>query len=290
MNRNTFEFYHFDIFPIQSSIQLRTNGLFNSYDELVNKKNEFFEKILISKDLKFEKPQKRITGFEHIRSVGDCHIFALQVKHKVTYTAKDKTKQTIGDFPYSLIIVNNNKDVQTICIEQKSSVFKKTQEIADLLERSISIHLRNVQLDININLKFVEQKFWDLVENYKGKISNLTFEYGKKNFGYLSNSINDTIKDLGDSVNSTKTKIELTADKRSSLELSKENEKLNDLVSGSSQGKNKIFYRLRRSNKKYSPSGIPIEKTIDEIEIEKLQDGKMDEINDIMDRLFYDHE
>lgn len=234
----SFEIYRFHLLPITTNqISLFERGM--TYEELVEKKNEFFDEIV--QDL-----QNRTQDFpiELYSTEDKSYLFRLANPKKTTIYRNfaDIPENTE---PYIYIIINTDPLVQKIAISRNSEAFSTPSASKNVLLNIFSKYLKFYGLSIDFEQLFESNTFWSYAKKFSGRIKSIDFEIIKPNLSKISYTIKDSLKPLIESTNSHKTHLKLDAPVEGSLEnINKENKLVNGLVSYSSEGGGNISMKI----------------------------------------------
>lgn len=263
-----FQFYRYQILPTSKIIQMSFEPKIQTMEELVKRKNEFFQKAL-NEIKQFEFPRAELNHMV-VASKNDVSILRLGVNRGIKRTKKDFTDERMENWPNSLIVINNKANIQKIAIQHNLRVFSSVKVIADILESNFNKHLARYQLSAVLEPIFEEKVFWDIMKQNKNKVTVVDFELVTPNLSNISRSISEELKDLQKGTNTQKTNIKLQSDKNSSLDIEENNSLVKDLVEYASKGGGNIRCKIR-GHKRYvnAAKGIKQE-SVDLIEIENI--------------------
>jgi hypothetical protein len=184
-----------------------------------------------------------------------------------TVETKDFELQRIEDWPSALVVVNNEPTVQIMAIEVEHRAFRNTDTLAGILQENINRELRPYLLLIRIVPIFDKADFWQIVNEYKGRITKVSFDMVSPNMSNISASLKLDLHELNRSANVQQTTLELRSDKRDSLTLSPDNKMIDSLVDYSSQGGGNISIKIRDLTKMIKTSDSIKEINIGEIDV-----------------------
>lgn len=121
-----FHIYRYHLLPIETNnaqIELFENQKL-SYNEIREKKNDFFTEIL--NNLVNSKNKKHPLKLEHHES--DIYLFKLAQK-KTTVITKNFENLIIDNEPYVYVIINNDSSVQKIAISDNVDAFGRPEVV-----------------------------------------------------------------------------------------------------------------------------------------------------------------
>lgn len=262
-----FHFYRYQILPISKQIQITFHPhKITSLEELIKRKNEIFEKVFLeTKVFKFSR-----TELEHkfVDKSDNIFIFKIGANRGIRRIKRDFTEEKIENWPNCLVVINNNRNIQKIAIQQNVSVFWNTQAIVNIIENNLNSKLNAYQLSIVFEPMFEEKVFWDIVNKNKNKVIAVDFELVTPNLSNISSGLSDDLKSLQKTTNTQKTNLKLQSDKDSSLDLSENNNLIGELVTYASQGGGNIKCKIRGYKRSINTSKNIKQESVDEIIIE----------------------
>lgn len=264
-----FQFYRYQILPISKEIQMTyAPHRVSSLEELLAKKNEFFAKALLETDVfKFSRSE---LNHRFVDSKNDIFVLQLGANRSLKRIKKDFTEEKIENWPYCLVVFNNNKNVQKVAIQQNIKVFTDTQTITKILAENLNKKLNASQLAVVFEPITEKKVFWGIVKENRNKVLIVDFELITPNLSNISTGLSEDLKFFQKETNTLRTNLKLQSDKTSSLDLSERNDTLKQLVDYASRGGGNIKIMVR-GYKKYINTAKNIKReTIDEIEIANL--------------------
>lgn len=257
-----FEIYRFHLLPITTNqISLFENEIM-TYDELVEKKNQFFDEIV--QNLQNNNQDLPI---ELYSSEGSSYLFRL-ANPKTTLIYRDFAEIPEKTEPYIYIIINTDPQVQKIAISRNTEAFSTSSASKNVLDKILNKYLLPYSLSIEFEQMFQSATFWSYVRKYDGRIKSIDFEIIKPNLSKISHTIKDSLKPLIESTNSHKTHLKLDAPKEGVLEnINTENKLVDGLVSYSSEGGGNISMKILGVSTRVKTENMTTTKKINEIQI-----------------------
>lgn len=152
----SFETYRFQILPISKSIQLTIDNEVTSYEDLVEKKNQFLSDVFNKPKLTFEHSKSKIT----LRFDGtddNIFLFRINVLRKLKRHTPDFKEEQIEDYPAVTIAIHNDKTKQLIAIEKNSKAFAHPETVSHIIENNLNRHLKPKILQSILSL-FIQRK------------------------------------------------------------------------------------------------------------------------------------
>lgn len=264
-----FHLYRFHLLPLKTNIQAY-NECFDerlTLDELKNKKNEIFKKILLNLSTTTDKNKNPIQIYDKTDN-DECFLYKIANKKPTTITKDFKQTRTI-DEPYVFIIINNNKEIQKIAINENSKAFTKPDSVRNIIRKLFQKDLENHGLNIEIEKLFDKKTFWSYVSIYKDQISYINFKIIKPNLANISASLSEDLKKFMNKVNSHESNLKIKAPKKGVLEnINQSNPDINGLVDYSSKGGGSVTLKFKGIAKSYNTLEKPLIIEINEMQIE----------------------
>jgi hypothetical protein len=228
----------FDIFTFQMNPTLMTQlSLFDKQmtkDELMGKKNRYFNEIFNSQ-LHFYHRRFKLNYKIEYRS--DDFILLRLANKKIVHIEQEFHRESFDSEPSCLVAIYNDPKTQQIAIESDKTSFGTSFTVVRVIEKAFEKELARLNLGININPKYEEKEFWELLRKYEYQIQGIRFEFEYPNLPHINKTLSDELKEASKSLNSETTKIEFSAgDKKVLDNLVENNEELSGLVRTSAAG------------------------------------------------------
>ncbi|WP_347066045.1 hypothetical protein [Flavobacterium sp. WV_118_3] len=261
-----FEIYRFHLLPISTNqISLFSEEI--TYEELVSKKNAFFDEII--QDLQNKQEDFPI---ELYSTEDKSYLFRL-ANPKTTKIYRNFSEIEENTEPYIYIIFNTDPNIQKIAISRNTDAFSTPNASKNVLLKLLNKYLSPYKLVIEFEQLFESNTFWNYARKYDGRIKSIDFEIIKPNLSKISYTIKDTLKPLIESTNSHKTHLKLDAPKEGVLEhINKDNKLIDGLVSYSSEGGGNISLNIIGMKSKIKTDKMSETKKINEIQIKGSPD------------------
>jgi SepF-like predicted cell division protein (DUF552 family) len=273
----SFEVFRFQILPISKRIQLTIDNELNSFEDLVEKKNQLLSDVLNKPKLTFEHSKSKIT----LRFDGtddNISLFRINVLRKLQRHTPDFKEEQIEDYPAVTFAIHNEKTKQLIAIEKNSKAFAHPDTVSKLIENNLNRHLKPKNLAIYIESIYSKEDFWEIVEKYENRIKQLDFELIRPNMSNISSKIDEQLKALGKSMDAHILNLKFQSSKDAKLIIDRENEQIDGLVDYASQGGGNISFKVKGLRKKVKTTKTPTEINIDEMELKSLSSQELIEI------------
>jgi len=270
--RARFRLYRYQILPISQSIQLQFAPEIKSLADLKAKKNCLFADAL--QHCKFEKSEK--VTHDAIQSISpDVYVLRLAINRTIHRNTRDFAVESIDDWPYCWIVINNNPSIQKIAIQINPKAMSISTTIANVINKCLEEQLRHYQLCPIIEPMFDQREFWGIVGKNHGKLIQVDFELISPNLANISSNVFLDLHSLQQSTNTQRTHFQLNSDKESCLTVNPKDRQLASLVNYASEGGGDISMRIRGYRKKIRTRDSVKEITIDGIDIENASPAEI---------------
>lgn len=259
-----FQLFRYQILPISKSFQQSFEPKISSREELIEKKNYFFEKSLLEVK-EFDYSRTKLVHEKEDLGEGKF-IIRIGAKKKIVRSTKSLTDEELENWPRILVLIDNSPNKQIIAIQEDRKAFADTITVSKIISSTINPKLHSFQLSLHVEKMFEKKIFWNIIEQYKNKILQAEFELISPNLANISKNLNFDLKGIAGSTNTQKTKIQLNSDKDSSLELSQSDHFINGIVNYAADGGGETTIRVRGIKKKINTSKGTRESSINEVE------------------------
>jgi hypothetical protein len=264
IKRMSFHEYRYQILPITQNIQFDLKGEIKSLDDLKRKKNEYLEKVAVNVDyLKYARTEIR---HKLLWAKDNIIIFQIGVERDLKRRTREFELEEVENWPTVFAILNNDPTIQK-CLVQEQGGFQSTSTVIKILEESLNPFLRQHQLAIVFEPIYNEQYFWDLITQYKDRVTQIEFELISPNMSNISSSLKLDLGALNKSTNTQRTNLQLNSNADSFLTPSNDDPIIKGLVEYSSNGGGDITIRVKGIRKKYHTSRGVKQTSIDELTI-----------------------
>lgn len=197
-------------------------------NEIMEHKLEYFEKALTS--VKYYHGKK---VYESSIQVHHDNIMVMRlanrkpfVREKAFHVMQDEDEPSCG------VIIDYRPEHQVIAIEDSRRAFENTDSVRNILERSLNGVLKQSRLKVSIKRQGLPSEFWDYVNQYRGRITEVRFTYQYPNLGRASEEMKKLLADTGKVVNSTESEVVF---KGNSLEFDENNEDIQSYTKDASK-------------------------------------------------------
>lgn len=273
-----FHLYRFHLLPLKTNTQAY-NEYFDeklTLEELKIKKNEIFKEVLLKLNTTTDKNKNPIQIYDKTDN-DECFLYKIANKKITTITKNFKHTRT-KDEPYVFIIINNNKEIQKIAINENSKAFTNPDSVRNIIKKLLQKDLEKYGINIEIEKLFDKKTFWNYASKYKDQISFINFKIIKPNLANISASLSEDLKKFMNKVNSHESNLKIKAPEKGVLEnINQSNPDINGLVDYSSNGGGSVTLKVKGITKSYNTLEKPEIIEIDEMQIE----GSPEEVNKV---------
>lgn len=258
----TFKVYRYQLLPIDRHTDDLFDGL--SLPQLIEQKNSIF-----AKSIPFVATYRHRGSDLSVRvanSRSDVFILEIASRRALTRETPDFRIEQIENWPHVTTIILNRPDEQYIVIQDRPTAFASTDTVLKLIEQATRSSLQRSGLRLHAERVFSKTHFWQLVREYRDKITWIEFEFVTPNMSNISNTLSSILKELAKETNSSQSNLQLRSDPASSLDIDPKDETIQGLVDYTSEGGGDISIKIKGFRKKIKSS-----RSIREIELDDLQ-------------------
>jgi hypothetical protein len=238
---------------------------FESLEDLLEKKNTFFEESLLAQN-DFSNSRHK-TAVKLVSQNKNFYLYRIAHNKTLHRETKDFKDETIDSWPSIYVAVWNSPDKQIIAVQRRTTAFSDCETVVKLILQKLEPQLTHFNLRAIYEPLFEKQKFWQLLERYRGRVKSVEFEIITPNMANISGSLPDDLKAFAKITNSTKNHLKIESEPDSSLHLENDNPALNGLVDYSSEGGGNITLKIEGISKKHHTSRTVKEVHLSDIEI-----------------------
>ena len=271
-----FELYRYQLLPIDRYLQGDLWSGIKTVDELLSKKNELFSAALLEVESFYNSRTETVT--KRLYCQDDFFLFRIAANRSLHRETKEFTDEYIDNWPSVLVAIWNDPEKQLFAVQRRTTAFNSTEAVVKLILdtlRSVLSHYRLIALYEPLVEK---QKFWDLIERYKGRIQKLEFEFITPNMANISESLPENLKEFAKATNSVKNKLDIESDPESSLHIEKDNSTVRALSDYTAEGGGNVAIKVNGLSKKIHTS-----KTVKHIEVSEVElQGTAEEVVGIL--------
>lgn len=260
-----FAIFRYQITPIREA----TEDLFFNDEEIrriISVKNKVFEKVLL-KNGKFDKGAHP-TIATLLYSEKDLFLFKVAIKRIIHHEKIDFSSEALANWPSILVAVWNDPGRQIIAVQDRKEAFQNPATAVTYLLNSMAHQMSLSFLTVGFKPLFEKQDFWKAVEEHKGKIKSVEFEFITPNMPGVSAALNESLKGLSKITNSKVNTVKLAAPPEKSLILDQNMPDVAGLVDYSSQGGGDIKLKFEKIKRKWRSENVSKEVIIEKLEIE----------------------
>lgn len=274
-----FEVFRYQLLPLTQDVQMdmfpdqKFSGI-SSVQELRSKKNSIFEHVLNQ----FPRLIYRKTELNHRVDMMTPPWFVIEIntQKNLEREKKDFDTEKLDTWPHVVVIINNRPDVQLIAISRNPRAFSSGSVVAKILQENLQSSLSRYFLNIQIEALFEKNQFWNLVQEFSGRIVSVKFELISPNMANITKTLELDLARLNADTNSHRTDLKLNSSESAVLEIKRDNKLIDSLVAYSSEGGGDIEFKVRGFKKTVRTSKSVREISIDEMAIKNLTPERLD--------------
>ncbi len=277
---NKFDLYRYQLLP--QNRYLQTNLLTNvqSIDELIERKNEFFDLALENANDFSDSTHQTVTKI--LYSEDNFHLYRIANNKSVRIETQDFTDKIVDNWPSILVAIWNQPDKQLIAVQKRTKAFSSPRVIVGMIFNKLRYELSNYHLSALYEPLFEKTIFWDLLKKYQGSIKSVEFDFVTPNMANISKVLSKDLRNFSKSLNGVRSNLGIYADDSATLRLSKNDETLAGLVDYSSQGGGNITVKVGKLRQKIQTAKTVKEITISDMEATGSVDKVVTAIKDLM--------
>jgi hypothetical protein len=250
-------------FSPKTDNQVKLFSEYESQDEIWEKKQEIFGELFTS-DIVFTY-RSHTHSHEVLFNEANLILLKLANNKKIVQEFAFKTKK-LEHNPSCNILIDNRKDIQNIYIENSSYAFSDTSVTARILENTFNKYLSESGLIVAITQRYKTQEFWDIIDTADNGVKMVRFSLQYPNLPSVRQKMGDMLAEASKQIKSKETKLEFNAGEGESLDITKQNEKVVEMVEASAATGKKITLRLN-GYRAYREVGS----TVEEVEIDNIE-------------------
>ena len=250
-------------FSPKTDNQVKLFSDYGSQEEVWGKKQEIFGKLFSSEIVFTYRSHKH--GHEVLFNESNLILLKLANNKQIVQESAFKTKK-LEHNPSCNILIDNRKDVQNIYIENSNYAFSDTGVTARILEHTFNQYLSESGLTVAITQRYKTQEFWDIIDTAEKGVKMVRFSLQYPNLPSVRQKMGDMLAEASKQVKSKETKLEFNAGEGESLDITKQNDKVVEMVEASAATGKKITLRLN-GYRAYREVGS----TVEEIEIDNIE-------------------
>lgn len=259
MATRRFDLYRYQIIPAQKQLNLLYN-----MDEVIQKKNLYFENALL--ETKNVNNRNKFT----IEKRGNNSFTGTILRKKAVklYTENGEEKHETS-YPPIHIIIDNEPQWQIIAIE-RTPEYPKTTGLINKIAKSIDRILAKHNLIVKPSALSRNDKFWDYIENNKDDIQNISFTLITPNMSNISAKLSEQIKQNAKKTKASETNFSIKAEKGASLLIDRENELIGSMIEYISDGGGSASITARGVSAKFKTDDYQLSIAINELQFKDL--------------------
>jgi len=247
----TFRAYRYQLLPLDRN---ETKDLYNerSSEEIIARKNISFAEVLSLLSNVKHRNSEIIVQVEMLRE--DIISIQLAPSRPLTRETSESRLEKVENWPHIAAFVLNKADEQYLLIQDRFTAFASTDTVANLIKRGTRHALERLGLSLHIEPLFDKSYFWELIKEFKNRVTWVEFEFITPNMSNISKTLTETLKNLGKEANAVREELALASDPASSLDISPDNEIIQGLVDYTSEGGGDITLKIKGIRKRIHTS------------------------------------
>lgn len=271
-----FQLFRYQILPIDRYLQGNLLTGVATIEELIQRKNEFFQQALTQtvnlSDGRHETATKRLFAKDQFTLLRIANNRSMHLERK------DFTEERLDNWPSVLVAIWNEPDKQLIAVQKRTTAFSEPEIVVKMILSTLSATLAHYHLRVLYEPLFEKTVFWEIIEKYQNRIKSLQFDMVTPNMANISGTLPDELKSFAKYTNSARNSLKLESDPQAPLHINRENATLQGLVDYSSEGGGNISVKIDGIKKKYQTS-----KTIKEVHLgETVMQGTAEDIAQLL--------
>ncbi len=265
MKNFRFDLYRYQILPIDREFQGQLFSKYKTIEELLQAKNEVIEEVI-------KEIQDYSTGKTEIKSkllsIKDNFIlYKFAANRSLTRETPEFREEELDNWPSLYVCIWNHPEHQIIAIHERREAFQHTETVIEAIVTAVNKKVEIINLRVHTEPLFSKEDFWKIIEDHKGKITNIKFELITPNMANISGALSDDLKAFAKNTNTSKTDIEISSDPAASLKIERSNDQLEGLVRYASEGLGNISLKVKGYKRVLQTSTTKRVTQIDEAEI-----------------------
>ena len=240
-----FECYRYQLNPVKNN-QLQLFGKSISFEELKSKKNELFSEAILSRREIIIPGRKGTYKQVKVAQEGSLFIYKFASQKELNHTTEELKEERLSDYPYVYMFIDNNPQNQIIAVSRYYKAFQNTEVVINSIENFYNEKINSSQLSFFVSPILNEKDYWETIEKYRGRIRQIRFDIIRPNISNISSALRKEMKDLIDTSNSHKTKLELNSPEKQTLEdINQNNQQIASLSDYSIKGGGEISLKVK---------------------------------------------
>jgi len=267
-----FRLYRYQFSTVTRDVQGDFLMGIESYEDLIERKNEIFLEVL--NDINEKGYKYRRSPISHkAYQYETIYMIQLAANRPLKRMTKEFVEEEIDNWPALTIAFDNRPNKQYLIIETKQEAFRYTNTVADMLEKNLNRYLKKYQLSLQIEPLFREEEFWRIVR--RGKVQYLKFYIVAPNLSDLSKTLSEDLKRTIKQTNSNKAQLHFYGSTESGLQISDDDKDIGGLVEYMAGGGGKAHVKIVGTKMIYKTQDDKRTISIDEIYFEEGFDPKL---------------
>lgn len=257
-----FNIYTYQFKPIYLQRSLFCDPDLNAQEAMENKNFIFAESL---KNAIFVYRNKR-HNVHSIVETNDFLIFKISNPRKIKIEKSFKVIEETNE-PSAYVIINNDKEVQRIAIQQDPLAFSDTNVIASIITNSTRQALQDAFLQMTIRREYSRSEFWDIVKSNPNKITSVLFQFDYPNLPRVRSVISEMLKEASTKTRSAKTILGFEAENNQTLCIDETDTDIQELNNGAADCGAKVAIGIKGLKRKMRTGHTSKEVELDELQI-----------------------
>lgn len=269
----TFRIYRYQLLPIDRHTDDLYDGL--TTEQLIQRKNAIFAQAV-----PFIRTHRHRGSDLSVRldAGADAFVLSIASRRGLTRETPDFRVEQIENWPHVTAIVLNRPDEQYIAVQDRPAAFASTDTVVKIIQAAVRAPLARAGLRMHSERMFRQSYFWELVQEFREKITWVGFEFVTPNMANISSTLSTTLKELAKDTNSSQSNLQLRSDPASSLDLNDQDETVQGLVDYTSEGGGDISIKVKGIRKRIHTSNSVRETQLDDLQLS----GPADQVAQIL--------
>lgn len=256
----------FSLYRYQIILSQKQCNLLYDINELLKRKNVYFEEAVLSLKISENPGAKRKYKYDIIRKGDNKMLLVIAREKSVNFFREDYVKDSIPSFPPVYLIIDNDREHQIIAVEN-SSEYANTNTILKELEKNLQRTLSKYNLLVKFSPIYKENSFWDYIEKNKDDISRLHFTLITPNMSNISGRLCGDLKEIAKHTRAATSDYKISADKDATLQIDRGNEAIAGLVDYTAQGGGTVSVRRKGSKICFKSNDYQVDIEIEDLEL-----------------------
>lgn len=233
-----FYLYTYQLLQVPADQDLFPNSI--DAEEFARTKNSLFDEALdevLARGTFFS--NAREVRIRQVERVGQMRLLTLAPHLRAPLTDVEGQEVAVDNWPPVRVVILNDPTTyphQVIAVQDWAEVFKKPDLVPKLLGRELEAPLRRRLVAAFFEPKWDPSSFWAVADQYKGKVTKVSFRLVTPNMADISGALSKDLKDLQKKTAAGTSELTLKGVGGGPLTLNRDNKNLEGLVEYSAEG------------------------------------------------------